>query len=286
MFDTKTFVQKQVKENKNLILFSDIDHPSINLSDYIKTTEFDTKKSNVNIEYLQKNIGFTTLVNKLIFEVYKNNLGLNEDGSKEGVLDIHRLNNKTRWSIINYFGGHKFVKNTILSLFVELHKPTKHDMVDFYTWVVGNSKNIFGDGEILNELVNCNMTTYRKGSNTELILIDILEKIGYGVEYFCPGSTYDRDHGIDIIVTFKTGHKVSFQVKELKGTSTNMNNHIFFTPTPKNYLNLSVNRILLLNPETFEYVSFPNDNYIVDGPKKAYMVKKDSPIKFGNIKDL
>ena len=47
MFDTKTFVQKQVKENKNLILFSDIDQSTINLSDYINVTEFDKKKSNV-----------------------------------------------------------------------------------------------------------------------------------------------------------------------------------------------------------------------------------------------
>jgi len=286
MFDTKTFVETQLKKNKNLILFSDIDQSSINLSDYISVTEFDKKKSNVNIDYLYKNIGFTKLINKLIFEIYKNNLGLNEDGSKEGVLDIHTLNNKTRWSIINYFGGHKFVKNTILSLFVELHKPVKHDMVDFYIWVIVNSKNIFGEGEILNELVNCNMTTYRKGSHTELVLIEILESLGYGVQYFCPGSTYDRDHGIDIIVTFKGGQKVSFQVKELTGISTNINNYIFFTPTPKNYLNLSVNRILLLKMDTLEYVSFPNDNYIVDGPKKAYIVKKDSPIKFGNIKDL
>lgn len=286
MFDTKAFVETQLKKNKNLILFSDIDQSSFNLSDYINTIELDTKKSNVNINYLCGNIRFTKLINKLIFEVYKNNLGLNEDGSKEGVLDIHPLNNKTRWSIINYFGGHKFVKNTILSLFVELHKPVKHDMVNFYTWVIANSKNIFDEGEILNELVKCNMTTYRKGSNTELVLIEILESLGYGVEYFCPGSKYDRDHGIDIIVTFKGGQKISFQVKELTGTSTNLNNHIFFTPTPKNYLNMSVNKILLLKIDTLEYVSFPNDNYIVDGPKKAYVVKKGSPIKFGNIKDL
>lgn len=286
MFDTKIFVQNQLKKNKNLILFSDIDQSLINLSNYIKTTEFDKKKSNLNIDYLYKTSRFSQLINKLIFEIYKDNLGLNEDKSKEGVLDIHPLNNKTRWSIINYFGGHKFVKNTILSLFIELHKPVKHDMIDFCIWLIANSKNIFGEGEILNELVTCNMTTYTKGSKTELKLIEILESLGYGVEYFCPGSVYDRDHGIDIVVTFKTGHIVSFQVKELTGISTNKDNHIFFTPTPKNYLNLSVNRILLLNLTTLEYVSFPNDNYIVDGPKKAYMVKKDSPIKFGNIKDL
>lgn len=286
MFDTKLFIERQLKENKELIKFSEIDQSTIDLQDYIKINEFDSKKSNLNINYIYNNIRFIQVINRLLFEIYKNNLGLNEDKSKEGILDIHPLNNKTRWSILNYFAGHRFVKNTILSLFIELHKPVKHDVTDFYIWVIANSKSLFGDGEVLNELVNCNMTTYRKGSKTELLLIETLESLGYGVEYFCPGSTYDRDHGIDIIVTFKDGRKVSFQVKELTGISANLTNHIFFTPNPKDYRNVSVNKILLLNLTTLEYVSFPNDNYIVDGPKKAYMVKKDSPIKFGNIKDL
>jgi hypothetical protein len=211
---------------------------------------------------------------------------LNEDKTKTGILDIHPLNKKTNWSILNYFAGHKFVQNIIISLFVELHKPEKYNPVDFYNWVIRNSENIFGEGEILNELVNCNMTTYLKGNQTELLLIDKLESLGYGVQYFCPGSIYDREHGIDIIVTFNENLVISYQVKDLVGISTNKNSHVFFTAKPKSYIGNSVNKIFLLNPTTLDYVSFPNDNYIVDIPKKAYIVDKDSPIKFGNIKDL
>jgi hypothetical protein len=286
MFNTKEFVENQIKKNKNLIKVPDIDQSKINVSEYITISDSDRKKININIDSLNKDIGFKTLINKLLFEVYENDLGLNEDKTKTGIIGVHPLNSKTNWSIMNYFGGHKFVKNTMLSLFVELHKPSKYNLADFYLWVIVNSKEIFGPGEILEELVNCNMTTYIKGSKTEIVLIEALEKKGYKVEYFCPGSKYDRDYGIDIIVTFKEGVKVSFQVKELTGTSTNKINHVFFTPTPKDYHGLPVNRIFLLNLETLDYVSFPNDNYIVDTPKKAYMVNKESTIKFGNIKDL
>lgn len=286
MFNTKEFVEKEIKKNKNLIKVSDIDDSGFDITKYVKIQEFDSKKINIHIDDLHKDIRLSKVINTLLFEIHKDNLGLNDDQSKTGILDIYTLNNKTRWSIMNYFGGHKYVKNTLLSLFVELHKPNKYNLSDFYKWIIVNSNNIFNHGSILSELVNCNMTTYSRGNKTEILLIDTLEKLGYGVEYFCPGSKYDRDYGIDIIVTFKEGQKVSFQVKELTSVSTNKDNNIFITPQPKDYIGYPVQRILLLNLETLQYVSFPNDNYIVDIPKKAYMVSKESTIKFGNINDL
>ena len=55
-------------------------------------------------------------------EIYKCIPGLHpfidyvfEDKSKYGIVDIHPLNDLTSWSILNYFGGHKFVKERLLN---------------------------------------------------------------------------------------------------------------------------------------------------------------------------
>ena len=83
-------------------------------NDYIDIIEpEDSNPENLNIETIQKNSRFAKLLNKLLFEIYEDNLDWNEDKSNRGIIGVYPLNDLTNWSILNYFGGHKFVKDRL-----------------------------------------------------------------------------------------------------------------------------------------------------------------------------
>lgn len=247
--------------------------------DYIDVSEKDNNPKNLDIEKIQSDWRFAKLLNTLLFEVYSDNIDLNDDESKTGIVDIHTLNDATNWSILNYFGGHKFVKQRLLDIFNKENK-SENTPKDFYRWLIDNKERLFGEGPILKELVRTNMNTYNKGSITEKYVIEKLKNAGFDVKYYPPGSKYDRDYGIDIEV-----NGVSFQVKELTGIVKLDDGFLFKTPHPKDYLGLRVSRIMLVDISTGEYVSFPNRDYELDSEEDGYKVKneEDSKIKFGNF---
>ena len=250
-----------------------------NLKDYINITDSeDNDPKNLNIDFIQGNRRFAKLLNTVLYELYKDNLDWNEDKSKYGIVDIHPLNDLTSWSILNYFGGHKFVKERLLNTF---KKEKKGDTPkDFYSWLINNKERLLKDGPILKELIRANMNTYNKGSITEKYVIDKLKNSKYEIKYFPPGSRQDRDHGIDLEINGKT-----FQVKELTGMSEEDGKLILNTPLPKNYLGMKVENIMLVDIKTGEYVSFPNKNYKIDVENKCFILD-DKKIKKGNFNNL
>jgi len=238
----------------------------------------DDSPENLNIEFIQRNSRFAKFLNKLLFEIYKDNLDWNEDKSKRGIIDIHPLNELTNWSILNYFGGHKFVKDRLLNIFKKEKKGETPK--DFYKWLVDNKERLLNEGPILKELIRANMNTYNKGSITEKYVIDKLKNSKYDIKYFPPGSKQDRDHGIDLEINGK-----SFQVKELTGMSEEDGKLILNTPLPKNYLGMKVENIMLVDITTGDYISFPNKSYKIDVENKCFILD-DKKIKKGNFNNL
>lgn len=265
-------------ENQVGIDFSE-NNSEDDLKDYIDITDSeDNNPKNLNIDFIQGNRRFAKLLNTVLYELYKDNLDWNEDKSKYGIVDIHPLNDLTSWSILNYFGGHKFVKEKLLNTF---KKEKKGDTPkDFYSWLINNKERLLKDGPVLKELIRTNMNTYNKGSITEKYVIDKLKNSKYKIKYYPPGSRQDRDHGIDLEINGKT-----FQVKELTGMSEEDGKLILNTPMPKNYLGLSVGNIMLVDIKTGDYVSFPNKNYKIDVENKCFILD-DKKIKKGNFNNL
>lgn len=250
------------------------------LKKYIDISEpDDSNPENLSIDFIQGNSRFSKLLNKLLFEVYKDNLDWNEDKSKYGIVDIHPLNDLTSWSILNYFGGHKFVKERLINNFKKTNENGTPK--DFYLWLIENKEKLFKEGPILKELIRANMNTYNKGSITEKYVIDKLKNSKFKLKYFPPGSRQDRDHGIDLEINGK-----SFQVKELTGMSEKDDKLILNTPLPKNYLDMKVENIMLVDINTGDYISFPNKNYTIDVENKCFVLDDKKKIKKGNFNNI
>ncbi len=273
---------------RNLILMKltedqiDIDFNENNdeiLKGYIEIIESeDSDPKNLNVEFIQNNRRFAKLLNTILYEIYKDNLDWNEDKSKYGIVDVYPLNDLTSWSVLNYFGGHKFVKERLINNFKKENKGGTPK--DFYRWLIENKERLLKDGPVLKELIRTNMNTYNKGSITEKYVIDKLKDSKFKIKYFPPGSRQDRDHGIDLEINGK-----SFQIKELTGMSEEDGKIILNTPLPKNYLGMKVETIMLVDIKTGEYISFPNKNYKIDVENKCFILD-DKKTKKGNFNSL
>jgi hypothetical protein len=249
------------------------------LKGYIEIIESeDSDPKNLNVEFIQNNRRFAKLLNTILYEIYKDNLDWNEDKSKYGIVDVYPLNDLTSWSVLNYFGGHKFVKERLINNFKKENKGGTPK--DFYRWLIENKERLLKDGPVLKELIRTNMNTYNKGSITEKYVIDKLKDSKFKIKYFPPGSRQDRDHGIDLEINGK-----SFQIKELTGMSEEDGKIILNTPLPKNYLGMKVETIMLVDIKTGEYISFPNKNYKIDVENKCFILD-DKKTKKGNFNSL
>lgn len=280
-------VLNEIKRNLNLMGLTenqiDVDYNENNSDEvfkgYININKLeDNNPKNLNIEFMQNNQRFAKLLNTILHKVYKDNLDWNEDKTKNGIVDIYQLNDFTRWSILNYFGGAKLVKNKLLDFFNRKEKGNTPK--DLYRWLIENKETLFKEGPLLKELIRTNMNMYNKGSITEKYVIDKLKDSKYEIKYFPPGSVHDRDHGIDLIINGK-----SFQIKELTGMSEEDGKLILNTPLPKNYLEMKVETIMLVDISTGDYVSFSNKNYTIDVKNKCFVLD-DKKIKKGNFNSI
>jgi hypothetical protein len=85
-------------------------------------------------------------------------------------------------------------------------------------------------------------------------------------------------YGIDLII-----NNTSYQIKELVGIEELNDGYYLKTPLPKEYKNLNVKRIMLVDINNGEFVSFPNKDYVVSQKDNAFIVDKSTKLKVGNI---
>ena len=282
----KKFIIDEVKTNSELLGITDYqtsNQEDLKLKNYITISKEDKLPKNLEINYISNNWKVAQFLNKILYEIYKDNLGYNQDKSKYGIVDIYTLGNKINWSILNYFGGHKYIKQYLLDLFNTKNTQEDKTPENFYLWVLINMTTLFKKGNILEEFIKTNMYTYNKGRSTENFVSEILEKKGYNIIYYPPGSKFDRDFGIDMEINGTT-----YQVKQLLEISDDDINYYLLTPLPKNYLGLPVQRIMLVNTNNSSFVSFSNENYEIDEDGCRYIIKKEinKQIKKGNLNDL
>jgi hypothetical protein len=281
IIDENYFKTENINENQTEMDFNDkINDETFNGYINIKEPE-DSNPSNLNIEIIQKNTRFAKLLNTILYELYKDNLGMNDDNSKYGIIDVYPLNEFTSWSILNYFGGHKFVKQRLLDQFNKT--SNKKTPKEFYRWLIENQERLLKTGPILKGLIRTNFNTYNKGTVTEKYVIEKLKSLNYEIKYFPPGSKKDREGGVDIEV-----NGISYQIKELTGVDEIGDKIYLRTPMPKNYLGLEVKKIMLVDVNTGEFISFPNKNYEIDIKENAYIIDNQykEKIKSGNFNKL
>jgi hypothetical protein len=110
-----------------------------------------------------------------------------------------------------------------------------------------------------------------------------LKSLNYEIKYFPPGSKKDREGGVDIEV-----NNIPYQIKELTGVDEIGDKIYLRTPMPKNYLGLEVKKIMLVDVNTGEFISFPNKNYEIDIKENAYVIDNQykEKIKSGNFNKL
>lgn len=279
VIDKNYFETENINENQTEMDFNDKDEIFKGYID-IKEPE-DSNSDNLNIESIQKNTRFAKMLNTILYELYDDNLGMNDDKSKYGIVDIYPLNEFTSWSILNYFGGHKFVKQRLLDRFNKTSEGKTPK--DFYRWLIENKENLLKDGPVLKELIRTNFNTYNKGSITEKYVIDKLKDRNFDVKYYPPGSKYDREYGVDLEINGKL-----YQIKELTGVSKKDDKILIHTPLPKNYLGLKVQKIMLVDIKNGEFISFPNKNYSLDVSNKCYVINIEDKkeIKSGNLNNI
>jgi len=281
IIDESYFKVENINENQTEIDFDDESDDKI-FDEYINIIEpEDSDQSNLNIESIQKNTRFGKLLNTILFELYEDNLGMNDDDSKYGIVDIYPLNEFTSWSILNYFGGHKFVKQRLLDQFGKTN--SEQTPKEFYRWLINNKERLLKTGPILKDLIRTNFNTYNKGTITEKYVIEKLKNLKYNIKYFPPGSKKDREGGVDIEI-----NGVPYQIKELTGVSKMEGKFYLKTPMPKNYLGLEVKKIMLVDVSNGDFVSFPNKNYEIDTKENAYVINEEykKSIKTGNFNRL
>jgi hypothetical protein len=228
--------------------------------------DLDNNPNNLLIDYIHNSKYVANLINKLIYEVHKDKLNNNDNNTRVGVRGFYPVNEYTDWSILNFFGGHKFVKERLINLF-KSEKPQQTTPREFYLWLINNKEKLFNEGKILKQLVKSNMATFNKGTKTETYVIGKLKNAGFDVKYYPLGSNSDINEGIDISV-----NNVTYQIKEWVGHKNIGDSVLLKTPIPKNYLDKKVNRIMLVNTDKGEYISFKNDQYIINN--EGYIINK------------
>lgn len=238
--------------------------------------DLDNNSDNLLIDYIHNSKYVANLINKLIYEVHKDKLNNNDDNTRVGIRGFYPVNEYTDWSILNFFGGHKFVKERLINLF-KSEEPQQTTPREFYGWLINNKDRIFNEGEILKNLVECNMRTFNKGTKTETYAIGKLKNTGFDVKYYPLGSKLDINEGVDISIK-----NVTYQIKEWTGHKNIGNDVLLKTPIPKNYLDKKVNRIMLVNTNNGEYISFKNDQYIINS--EGYIINKtNKTVKRGTL---
>lgn len=280
-----------ISKNNNLYILKS-DYP-----EYIKKQVV----TNLYPDDLKKlNSGFPEFITKLLFEKFKDNLGLNnyiildEESNKYIVtpaicesnigliVDVNNSSdplyntnvNGQVWSILNFFDTNPKVIKQLLDWYYDTD-PQQVSLDDFKSWIVKNQNDLF-DGIKLKVLVNLNFNSYNNGTKTENYAINhLINKLNVSpdkIQQFCAGTGRDRKQGIDFIIT-KNGVESTFQVKPLSGLKTDESSFIISTYKMKNY-SKKVKYLIFANKQDF-YI-FKNYGYVISDGNNVVTINKES----------
>lgn len=280
-----------ISKNNNLYILKS-DYP-----EYIKKQVV----TNLYPDDLKKlNSGFPEFITKLLFEKFKDNLGLNNyiilnkksnkyivtsamcESNIGLIVDVNNpidplyntnVNGQV-WSILNFFDTNPKVIKQLLNWYYDTD-PQQVSLDDFKSWIVENQNDLF-DGIKLKVLVNLNFESYNKGTETENYAINhLINKLNVSpdkIQQFCAGTGRDRKQGVDFI-TIKNGVESTFQVKPLSGIKTDESSFIISTYKMKNY-SKKVQYLIFANKQVF-YI-FENYGYVISDGNNVVTINKES----------
>ena len=280
-----------ISKNNNLYILKS-DYP-----EYIKKQVV----TNLYPDDLKKlNSGFPEFITKLLFEKFKDNLGLNNyiilnkksnkyivtsamcESNIGLIVDVNNpidplyntnVNGQV-WSILNFFDTNPKVIKQLLNWYYDTD-PQQVSLDDFKSWIVENQNDLF-DGIKLKVLVNLNFESYNKGTETENYAINhLINKLNVSpdkIQQFCAGTGRDRKQGVDFI-TIKNGVESTFQVKPLSGIKTDESSFIISTYKMKNY-SKKVQYLIFANKQDF-YI-FENYGYVISDGNNVVTINKES----------
>lgn len=182
---------------------------------------------------------------------------------------------KSQWSIINRFDTNSKVKNEIQKIWMEETEGLK----DFKTWIINNAYNLFGnDGMYLERLATPNIGTIEIGQLNETYAKQAIresynlnpeeEGVSYELYEHCSGDINDRKKGQDLVLKFKNGDTLFFQVKPVDHQKIVLydgddRGYYFVIPswvTQNKYKSENVDVLVYVDRPNQKYIMFRNDH--------------------------
>jgi Fe-Mn family superoxide dismutase len=191
----------------------------------------------------------------------------------------------SQWSIINRFDTNSLVHSEIQKIWME----ETEGLEDFATWINSHAYDLFSnDGMYTERLVNLNKSTIESGHLNEDYAKKIIrenyklkpedEGITYELYEHCSGDINDRKKGQDIVLKYKNGETIYFQVKPVESDKIMLydggeRGYYFVVPSwvkSTKYKSENVDVFVFVDRPQQKYLMFRNDPsriLTIDNPK-------------------
>lgn len=181
----------------------------------------------------------------------------------------------SQWSIINRFDTNSKVKDEIQKIWME----ETEGLEDFKTWIINHAYDLFGnDGMYLDRLAIPNIGTVEIGHLNETYAKRAIresynlnpeeEGVSYELYEHCSGDINDRKKGQDLVLNFKNGDTIYFQVKPVDHKKIVLydgedRGYYFIVPswaTQSKYKSENVDVLVYVDRPNQKYIMFRNDH--------------------------
>ena len=284
-------LQENINRIKSLML---------NEEDESQLSLFSGKGTPINLNSTEFTKKFKEKVYFILKDLYKSNWDDDKSrgpgvlgGGVVGVHTVYDLLNKKGltdydpeggdWSILNYFDTNPQVRKTIVGLY---EKETGNVMDntevldDFIKWMSKNRYKIFKSGEILDDLIEKNITSLYNGELNERKAYNYIEELLENLPNWelkgraVPGSKTDRE-GVDFTMTNKVNNKeAKFQVKPFES----------YKKLPNGHHKIKSYNIKGLDTKPVDYFIFASegydDIYIFKNNKEKYTILDKDTVQF------
>ena len=198
-----------------------------------------------------------------------------DEGVLGGEYSEKKHGGTSQWSVVNRFDTNSKVKDEIQKIWME----ETEGLEDFKTWIIKHAYDLFGnDGMYLDRLAGPNLGTIKVGQLNEDYAKQIIresynlnpdeEGVSYELYEHCSGDINDRKKGQDLVLKFKNGDTLYFQVKPVEYQKIVLydgddRGYYFVVPswaTQSKYKSENVDVLVYVDRPNQKYIMFRNDH--------------------------
>ena len=198
-----------------------------------------------------------------------------DEGVLGGEYSEKKHGGTSQWSVVNRFDTNSKVKDEIQKIWME----ETEGLDDFKTWIINHAYDLFGnDGMYLDRLAGPNLGTIKVGQLNEDYAKQIIresynlnpdeEGVSYELYEHCSGDINDRKKGQDLVLKFKNGDTLYFQVKPVEYQKIVLydgddRGYYFVVPswaTQSKYKSENVDVLVYVDRPNQKYIMFRNDH--------------------------